>query len=60
MQEPELHPQVEEERAVLELRTLEPEAQAVDEELPEVIDGRGVLGQEGGDKVVDVVAGGKA
>ena len=60
MQEPELHPQVEEGRAEVELRPLELEDEDFDQELPEVVDGRGVHGQEGGDEVFDVVARGEA
>ena len=45
---------------MLELGTLELEAEHLDEKLPEVVDGGGVLGQEGGDEVVDIMARGEA
>ena len=43
---------------MVEFGRLELEAEHVNEELPEVVDGGGVLGQEGGDEIVDVMAGG--
>ena len=56
----ELNLQIEEGRAVVELGRLELEAEDADEELPQVGGGGGVIGQQGGDEVIDVVAGGEA
>ena len=44
---------------MVELGRLEPEPEHLDKELPQVGGGGGVIGQEGGDEVVDVVAGGR-